>query len=89
MPATGEMLEHLDLDSWHRQLVVNSTQCRCSINMLNETSLELLARVTNSTGECPAGRGWVLRPQANNLDQLVMDRETWRAAVHGVTKSWT
>ena len=80
MPATGEMLEHLDLDRWLRQLVVNSTQCRCSINMLNETSLELLARVTNSTGECPAGcvygRGWVLRPQANNLDQLVMDRET-------------
>ena len=23
------------------------------------------------------------------LPELVMDRETWRAAVHGVTKSWT
>ena len=23
------------------------------------------------------------------LQQLVMDREVWRAAVHGVTKSWT
>lgn len=54
--ATGEMLEHLDLDSWHcRQLVVNSTQCRCSINMLNETGLEPLARLLNSTGECPVG----------------------------------
>ena len=23
------------------------------------------------------------------LQQLVMDREAWRAVVHGVTKSWT
>ena len=25
----------------------------------------------------------------SKLQQLVMDRETWRAAVHGVVKSWT
>ena len=23
------------------------------------------------------------------LQELVVDRETWRAAIHGVTKSWT
>ena len=25
----------------------------------------------------------------NKLRELVMDREVWRAVIHGVTKSWT
>ena len=25
----------------------------------------------------------------NELQELVMDREVWRASIHGVAKSWT
>ena len=25
----------------------------------------------------------------SELQELVMDRESWRAAIHGVTKNWT
>ena len=37
--------------------------------------------------------GWMASPTQwtclSKLRELVMDRETWRAAVHDVTKSWT
>ena len=37
--------------------------------------------------------GWHLTDSMDmslsKLQELVMDRETWRAVVHGVTKSWT
>ena len=33
--------------------------------------------------------GWHHDMGLGGLRELVMDREAWRAAVHGVTKSWT
>ena len=31
----------------------------------------------------------VMHMKMSKLQELVLDREAWQAAVHGVTKSWT
>ena len=46
-------------------------------------------KLITSTGEETLIHTDLMDLSLSELRELVMDREAWRAAIHGVTKSWT
>ena len=62
--------------------------------MQRDDSLEKILMQGNIEGKRRRGRQrmrWLdgIIRGLNGLRELAMDREAWRAVVHGVTKSWT